>query len=298
MRESFYYNSCMAFRFGTVGAPISAPKKPGGSVGAVQHIRSMGMGALELGWVQSVRVSEETCAAIRQQAKDSDVLLSVHAPYYINLNANFEEWPNARRRLMDAAHYGNLAGATEIIFHPGSYSGKPPEEAMKLAKARLQDCVAELRRNRNPVTLRPETMGKSSQLGTLEENLEMAAEIPGVLPCVDFAHLHARAGDGSMNSYDEWMVALGKYRDALGQEALKNMSCHLSGIAYTEAGEKNHLTIAESDFKLEELFRALKDMDCGGRILSESPILEEDAKLYQQTWERLGGEVIAGGQPA
>jgi endonuclease IV len=48
-----------------------------------------------------------------------------------------------------------------------------------------------------------------------------------------------------------------------------------------------------SDFKLEELLRALKDMDCGGRILSESPNLEEDAKLYQETWKRLGGEVAA-----
>lgn len=281
----------MAFRFGTVGSPISTPKKPGGSVGAVQHIKAMGLGALELGWVQSVRVSEETCAAIRQQVKETGVLLSIHAPYYINLNADFDEWPNARRRLMAAAHYGNLAGATEIIFHPGSYSGKEPAEAMKLAIARLQDCVAELRREKNPVTLRPETMGRTGQLGTLEETLQMAKAIPGVVPCVDFAHLHARTGNGSMNSYDEWMSALKLYSKMLGKAALKNMSCHLSGIAYTERGEKNHLTMVESDFKLEELFRALKDMDCGGRILSESPILEQDALLYQQTWQRLGGEV-------
>lgn len=257
----------------------------------MQHIKAMGLGALELGWVQAIRVSEETCAAIRQQVKETGVLLSIHAPYYINLNADFDEWPNARRRLMAAAHYGNLAGATEIIFHPGSYSGKEPAEAMKLAIARLQDCVAELRRERNPVTLRPETMGRTGQLGTLEETLEMAKAIPGVVPCVDFAHLHARTGNGSMNSYDEWMSALKLYSKMLGKAALKNMSCHLSGIAYTERGEKNHLTMAESDFKLEELLRALKDMDCGGRILSESPILEQDALLYQQTWQRLGGEV-------
>jgi deoxyribonuclease-4 len=281
----------MAFRFGTVGSPISTPKKPGGSVGAVQHIKAMGLGALELGWVQSVRVSEETCAAIRQQVKETGVLLSIHAPYYINLNADFDEWPNARRRLMAAAHYGNLAGATEIIFHPGSYSGKQPAEAMKLAIARLQDCVAELRREKNPVTLRPETMGRTGQLGTLEETLEMAKTIPGVVPCIDFAHLHARTGNGAMNSYDEWIAALKLYAKMLGKPALKNLSCHLSGIAYTERGEKNHLTMAESDFKLEELLRALLEMGCAGRILSESPILEQDALLYQETWQRLGGEV-------
>lgn len=282
----------MGFRFGTVGSPISTPKKPGGSLGAVHHIKAMGLGALELGWVQSVRVSEDTCEAIRRAVVETGVSLSIHAPYYINLNADYEEWPNSRKRLMDAAHYGNLAGATEIIFHPGGYGGKEPDEVMKLALARLQDCVAELRRNRNMVTLRPETMGRSGQLGKLQETLEMAKTIEGVLPCLDFSHLHARAGDGSMNSYDEWTDVLKQYSKALGKAALKNLSCHLSGIHYTEKGEKNHLVMAESDFKLDELMRALKDMDCGGRILSESPNLEQDAKLYQETWRSLGGEVV------
>jgi deoxyribonuclease-4 len=282
----------MGFRFGTVGSPISLPKKPGGSLGAVHYIKALGMGALELGWVQSVRVSEDTCEAIRRAVMETGVSLSIHAPYYINLNADFEEWPKSRKRLMDAAHYGNLAGATEIIFHPGSYSGKEPPEAMKLATARLQDCVAELRRNRNMVTMRPETMGRRGQLGKLEETLEMAKAIEGVLPCLDFSHLHARAGDGSMNSYDEWTGVLKLYAKALGKASLKNLSCHLSGIHYTETGEKNHLIMSESDFKLEDLMRALKDMDCGGRILSESPNLEEDAKLYQETWKQLGGEVV------
>ena len=153
----------LSFRFGTVGSPISTPKKPGGSVGATIHTRELGMGALELGWVRSVRVSEKTCAAIRQAGEEHDVLLSVHAPYYINLNANEDEWPKPRQRLMDAAHYGNLAGATEIIFHPGSYFEQPPEDVLKVAIPRLAGCVEELRAAGNPVTLRPETMGKSAR---------------------------------------------------------------------------------------------------------------------------------------
>src|SRR5512141_2965734 len=111
----------LSFRFGTVGSPIATPKKPGGSVGSIQFIKSIGLDALELGWVQAVRVSEETCAAIKQAASQTEVAVSVHAPYFINLNAGDEEWPKSRQRLMDAAFYGNLAGATDIIFHPGSY---------------------------------------------------------------------------------------------------------------------------------------------------------------------------------
>ncbi len=136
------------------------------------------------------------------------VHLSVHAPYYINLNADEDEWPKSRKRLMDAARAGFLAGATDIIFHPGSYFGRPPADVLEIAIPRLSGCVSELRDEDNPVRLRPETMGKGAMLGSLPDTLEMSKAIDGVEPCLDFAHLHARAGDGSMNSYDEWMDAL------------------------------------------------------------------------------------------
>lgn len=275
------------FLFGTVGSPISTPKKPGGSVGAVQQMAALGLSALELGWVQSVRVSVETCAAIQNAANTSGIAISVHAPYFINLNATADEWPKSRKRLMDAAHYGNLAGATDIIFHPGSYFGKPPEEVLAVAIPRLQECVSDLRAANNPVTLRPETMGKSAMLGSFEDTLEMSQQIEGVAPCLDFAHLHARTGDGSMNSEAEWELVLQKYAKALGEKALQQLHIHLSGIEYGPKGEKNHLPVSESDLNLKGLFRALKSVGASGRILCESPVMEEDALLMKQTWEAL-----------
>ncbi len=283
--------SNLSFRFGTVGSPISNPKKPGGSVGAAIHTRTLGLSALELGWVRSVRVSEKTCANIKAAGEENDVAISVHAPYFINLNADDEEWPKSRKRLMDAAHFGNLAGATDIVFHPGSYFGNPPEEVLPIAIERLQGCIDELRAADNPVTLRPETMGKGAMLGSLEDALEMSVAISGVEPCIDFPHLHARPGDGSMNSYDEWAAALKAYEDALGTEALQRLHIHLSGIEYTPGGEKEHLPIEESDLNLEAILQALKDFNCQGRILCESPILEADALLIKKKWSALSGEL-------
>jgi deoxyribonuclease-4 len=275
------------FLFGTVGTPRSTPKKPGGAVGAILQIKQLGLSTFEIGWVQSVRVKEETCARIKEAALEAGVALSVHAPYFINLNATDEEWPKSRKRLMDAAHYGNLAGATDIIFHPGSYFGNPPEDVLEVAIPRLQGCVDELRAADNPATLRPETMGKSALLGTLEDTLVMAKEIEGVLPCVDVSHLHARTGDGSMNSYDEWKAAFAGYKKKLGARAMKRMHIHLSGIEYGPKGERKHLMLAESDFDLEALLSVLLDLGCRGRIVCESPIMEDDALVIQQTWERL-----------
>jgi deoxyribonuclease-4 len=280
----------LSFQFGTVGSPLATPKKPGGSVGAIEFSRSLGLNTLELGWVQSVRVTEATCAAIKAMATEHKVSLSVHAPYFINLNALDEEWPKSRKRLMDAAIYGNLAGATDIIFHPGSYFGNDPKEVLKLAIPRLQGCVEELRKAGNPVTIRPETMGKSAMLGSFVDTLAMSSAIDGVEPCIDFAHLHARPGDGTMNTYDEWAALLKMYQKALGKKALKRLHIHLSGIEYGPKGEKNHLPVAESDLKLNFLFKALKDFNCAGRILCESPIMEEDALNMKKAWMKMSGE--------
>ena len=272
------------FLFGTVGSPLSTPKNPGGTVGGIARTAELGLGALELAWVRSVAVTEAKCAEIRATAQEHTVAISIHAPYFINLNANGDEWPRSRKRLMNAAHYGNLAGATDIVFHPGSYFGRDPKEVLQVALPRLRDCVKELRDAGNPATLRPETMGKSAMLGSLEDTLAMASEIDGVQPCIDFAHLHARPGDGSANSYEEWMRMLKLVKKYLGQGALKQIHIHLSGIAYGPKGEKNHLPLAEADLKYRELFKALRDSRCAGRILCESPKMEEDALVMKKQW--------------
>lgn len=280
----------LSFLFGTVGSPSGTPKKPGGSIGAIAYSKSIGLNTLELGWVQSVRVTEATCELIKAARDEHGVSLSVHAPYYINLNATAEEWPKSRKRLMDAAHYGYLAGATDIIFHPGSYFGNPPADVLKIAIPRLKGCIDELKKNGDKVTIRPETMGKSAMLGSIEDAIAMSAAMDMVQPCIDFAHMHARPGNGSMNTYEEWSKLLENYKKQLGAKALKNLHIHLSGIEYGEKGEKNHLTLADADLDLKCLFKALHDFGCAGRILCESPIMEEDALNMKKAWMKVSGE--------
>ncbi|MFN2281621.1 MAG: TIM barrel protein [Anaerolineales bacterium] len=277
------------FRFGTVGTPKNKPSSPGGSVGGIYYLDELGLKAMELGWVRSVRVSDKTAEEIRQAGEERDVALSVHAPYYINLNADENEWPKSRERLMEAARAGFKSGATDIVFHPGSYFDAPPSEVLDQALPRLEGCAKELRGEKIQVVLRPETMGKGALLGSLQDTLEMSS-LDGVEPCIDFAHLHARPGDGSMNSTKEWLDALEAYSKALGEDSLQRLHCHLSGIEYTDKGEQNHLVIGESDFDLEALFAALQEVKAGGRILCESPNLEEDARYIKQAWDRFNSK--------
>jgi deoxyribonuclease-4 len=80
------------------------------------------------------------------------------------------------------------------------------------------------------------------------------------------------------------------YAKELGANSLKHLHIHLSGIEYGPKGEKNHLPLAEADLNLKALFKALNDFGCAGRILCESPIMEEDALNMKKTWKKVSRE--------
>lgn len=273
-------------RFGTVGSPQTTPRS--GTPAAIEHIRLLGMHHLEIAWVQSVRVSDQTCEEIRQTALEHGVSLSIHAPYYINLNSQTADLMHkSDERLLQAARKGFLSGARDIVFHPGSYHEQPPELVYERVKEKLLEIRGILDEEGVTVTLRPETMGKSAMFGALDEVLQLSRDIPGVRPCIDFAHLHARTG--ALNSYDEFAAILQAVKDSLGPEGLENLHAHMSGIAYNDKGERNHLPLNEADLRYRELLQALLDFDVRGTIAVEAPepFHVADALTLQATLRRL-----------
>lgn len=274
----------MRLRFGTVGSPHGTPKS--GSTAAIEYLRKLGLDALELAWVQSVSIKDDSCAQCKACAAAQDVKLSVHAPYYINLNSQTSElMQKSDARLLLAARKGYLAGATDIIFHPGSYHSQPAEVVFQRAKEKLVELTGVLREEGVEVMLRPETMGKSAMFGSLEEVVRLSKEIEGVAPCIDVAHLHARPGNGSFNTYEEFAGMFRLIREELGEEkGLHNLHFHISGIEYSAKGERNHVMLEESDLNWREFLLACRDFDVRGTIASESPTQEEDALLLQSTF--------------
>lgn len=288
-----------AFRIGTVGSPQGAPKP--GTAAAVEYLRLLGLTHLEIGWVQSVRATDEGCAEIKEAAQKQGISLSVHAPYYINLNSQTDDlMRKSDERLLAAARKGYLAGARDIVFHPGSYHNQPPEHVYERVKEKLLELTALLRSEGVDVILRPETMGKVAMFGSLEETIQLSQEVPGVQPAIDFAHLHARTG--KHNTYDEFCAMLKTVEAGLGRSGLESLHIHLSGIEYGPKGEKNHLPLNEADFKYREVLQAL--IDCGGKgsiaIEAPDPFHVSDALTIQATYRRLvklkTGEADPGGE--
>ena len=238
---------------------------------------------MEVEFVQGVKMGEAGARLVAEVAARKGVKLSAHAPYFINLNAHEPEKIRASQdRIIQTARIALLCGAESIVFHAAFYLGDTPEETYSNVRESLEEVIRQLKRENNRVWIRPEVMGKPSQFGTLEEVLDLCTELEGVAPCIDFTHWHARTG--AFNSYPEFTSVLQRVRERLGRAALDNMHIHVSGIAYGQKGEINHLNLQESDFQYAELLQALKDYDAQGIVICESPNLEEDALLLQETY--------------
>ena len=271
--------------FGTGGVPVSAKLRS--TEAGIERIAELGLGCMEVEFVQGVRMSPKVAVSVGELAARKKVVLTAHGPYFINLNAvEPEKVHMSKERILQTARIAALFSARSITFHAAFYLKSTPAETYTTVKRHLEEIVNILRNEGNKVIISPEVTGKPSQFGTLEEILQLGSEIEGVAPCLDFSHWHARTGRA--NSYQEFLDILDQIERKLGRRALDNMHIHLSGIAYGKKGEIKHLMLPDSDFQYVELLKALKERKAKGVVISESmPYLENDALLLQQTYRAL-----------
>ena len=270
--------------FGTAGVPLSAPSRS--TLDGVPQVRKLGLGCMELEFVRGIRMSPEVAKQVKALAEKNDVVLTAHGPYYINLNSQDKAITNASvKRILDTARIANICGAFSITFHAAYYMALSKEKVFGIVRKNLLNITRTLHEEGVKLWIRPETTGKNSQFGDIDELIKLSQEVEQVMPCVDFAHLHARS-NGKFNTYKEFSEVLEKLEKGLGKEALDNMHVHMSGIEYTEKGERKHLFLKDSDMNYKELMKAFKDYKCKGCIINESPNLEEDAMMMKKEYDR------------
>ena len=272
-------------RFGTAGIPISTPKPS--TLTGIEQVKKLGLDAMELEFVRRVNLKPQTARKIKYVAQKNDVLLTAHAPYYINLNATEKAKREAsKNRIIQSAERLHEAGGWSVVFHAGYYLKQEPFKVYDTIKSEIRDIVTTLQDKGVNVWIRPELTGKPTQFGSLNELIQMSQEVEQVLPAIDFAHCHAR-NKGKYNSTEEWREMLSLLEEGLGQDALDNMHIHISGIEYSDKGERNHLNLQESDMKWEDLLRVLKEFKVKGVVISESPNIEGDALLMKKKYEEI-----------
>ena len=260
--------------FLTAGIPMSSKDYKS----AIGELDKLNLDGLEVEFVHGVRYSDATREAILNR---KNKVITHHGPYYINLNAKEQDKIDASiKRVLDTARAGADLGAYSITYHAAFYLGEDSKTVTNKMIERHKIIIDTLEQEKNNIWIRPETTGKRSQWGTLDEIIELSKNFSRVLPCIDFAHIHARE-DGKFNTYDEFCSILQKLADNLGDKALNNFHGHVAGIEYTAKGEKKHLIFEESDFNYKDLLKAMKKFDVKGALVCESPNIEFDAKILK-----------------
>lgn len=254
---------------------------PGGTAGlgyekGIPELQKQGLSALEVEFTYGVNIKEDMARKIGELAKKHNIKLSVHAPYYVNLASDEKAKRRASaERIIQSCRMASIMGAKYVVFHPGFYQKKSPEEAFEIIKEELVQLLERIKENDWNVSLAPETTGKPTQFGSVDELMKLHKET-GCHVCVDFAHLKARSlGEVDFFEVIEKIKPLG------------HIHSHFSGIEWTDKGEKKHL-ITEKEV-IRPLAEAIVKNNLDITIINESPTPIDDAVKMKEVFEKLKG---------
>jgi deoxyribonuclease-4 len=271
---------------GPAGVPLGLKGKRGaGTLDGIRYVKDVGLNAMEVEFVQGVRMSRDAAKEAGELARELGVRLSIHAPYFINLCSEESEKVEASlRRLQESLDRGEAMGATVVVFHPAYYGKMGPEGCYNSVKDNVLKLIDWMRENGvSHVKLGLEVMARRSQFGSLEETFRLVKEVnnPQVVAVVDWGHVYARNG-GSIN-YREVLDMWGSY---FGNQT---MHTHFTCVRYRN-GEwvDEHEPIDTNNPPFEPLAKELADEDIEITIINESPLLEQDALKMREILLRYG----------
>lgn len=272
----------MRFKVGTAGIPHSTQAKNGETptLAGIRTIRGLGLQAMELEFVERIYLDETEAKAVKKYSQDFNVILTAHAPYYINLG-NPDKVEISEKILLHTLKIASASGVKSVAFHPAYYMNQNSDTVFSMVKKSIEKIFNISRERGYTAELRPETAGKVFQFGSLDELIRLCKQVDGLKMCIDFAHIYSRS-KGEINGYDGWSKVLEKLWKELGDQALKDLHCHIEGIEFGSKGEIKHLNFRESNFDYKGLALALKKSGAEGILICESPLLEYDAILLME----------------
>ena len=214
------------------------------TVDAPEWLNSIGLTAYEYSFGRGITLSDATAQAIGAKAKQFDIAVSVHAPYYINFSNPSEEMiEKSIGYVVRSVHFARLMQGNRVVFHTATCGKMPRQQAIDTASRNL-DSLLEKLQDAYPdgnYIICPETMGKLQQIGTVEEIVEFCKKSEKMIPCFDFGHINCYS-QGSLKTKDDYKAIIDYTLDKLGDRA-KNLHIHFSKIMYGPSGEIKHLTL-------------------------------------------------------
>lgn len=270
----------MKIFLGPAGLPMASE---GNTTNGIRKVRELGLNAMEIEFVRQVYMNEKTAEEVARVAKENEVRLSVHAPYYINLcSKDAKVIKESKERILKSLEIGEIAGADAVAVHAAYYSGLTPEQAYEKLKENVLDILDKAKsKGVENIKLGLETMGKSSQFGSLDEIIKLCKDVgrKNLIPYIDWGHLYVR-GNGKIDYAEVF--------DKLKVLKLEYINSHFEGVDKNKKGEfvDVHVPIGNHP-PFEPLAKEIIKRKLDITIISESPILEVDSLKMKKIFEEL-----------
>lgn len=242
-----------------------------GNIEGIKKAKQLSLGAFELEFTYGVKMQNALAKQVGALAKKLNIRLSVHAPYYVNLASKEKAKITAsKKRILMSCERANYLRAKYVVFHPAYYQNLSPEDCYNKVAESIKEMKSIIKKNKWNVNLAPETTGKTSQFGTVDELLKLKKET-GCHFTIDFAHLYAR-NQGKID-YNEVFKKL---------KPISHIHSHFSGIIYGPKGERSHKLQDKKHFiPLAKAIKKAKPKSI--TIINESPDVFGDA-LKMKKW--------------
>ena len=256
------------------------------SLEAPKWLKEHNLEAYEYSFGRMFNMSHEKAKELGKNAEENGILVSVHAPYYINLaNPSDEAFEKNINYLLSSLAYLVDFKGNQCVFHPGSCGKETREVAFAALMSRMDKLLEKVYlAGYGDLYVCPETMGKSQQLGSVKEIVEMCKLDKCLIPTFDFGHINAVTG-GTLKTADDYRKILDYAYNELGEFKTKNLHIHFSKIEYTSKGEVKHLTLDDTVYgpEFEPLAKVIKEMGLEPTIICESKgtMMEDAIKLKE-----------------
>jgi len=232
-------------------------------------------------WGQVPQIKQEDAEHLAKEAQANDIRISLHGSYFINLLGEGDIPQASKRRLVACATAAEWMGAYVVVFHAGYYCNLGKAESIKKCVEALKEVSSTLDTlGIKKVKLGPETMGRHSQFGTLDEVLTLCQQVEHTQLVIDWSHLHARTG-GGLRTAEDFRAVIVKAEEILGIEAVRDMHCHFSKIEYTyKSGERRHHVLDEPGFgpNFEFFAEIIAEFKLRPVLICETELQDVDAR--------------------
>ncbi len=292
----------MPLKLGPAGVPLSCKGRT--IVEGMDDITVLGLETMEIQTVRQVQphhFDQYWQAGILSHKTDFE--MNVHGPYYGELLGSRRERNRTLSKMESSMQVGKIVNARHMVCHVGPYGEyEPGTEANEEVANILAGVVERVRsiwgveeeeeeysafpwvHKEEPTLVAVETSGQQELWGTVEEVLDVVNHLPGTVPVLNMAHIHAR-GHGRLKTSEDYAELFDQARKTIGG---KKFYCHFAGVEHRMGNAQHYTQIKKSDLKFEPFAEYLAEegdwMDI--TIISDSPLLEHDAMYMVQHYEK------------